>query len=266
MLEGIPTILVGIATWWILPDFPHTAKFLTEEERTLAVERLKLDNVDCEESHLSREELVGTLTDLKVWGYMLLYIGIATPLYGISFFLPTIIRNLGFSNLNAQLLSSPPYIVACLTTVILSFSSDRFRDRSLHIIITLCFSAASFLVLAFNRSTGTLYAFAILVAVGVFPAVPISLTWLANNMVGSTRGATATAMMISFGNIGGALGGQIYRTEDGPYYRFGHLVNCGFIVWAILMAIVLRIHLVRKNRQMEAMASEKSTNNFRYQL
>jgi len=54
--------------------------------------------------------------------------------------------------------------------------------------------------------------------------------------------ATATGMLISFGNIGGAIGVQLYWEEDAPYFIKGHLLNAGFLIMSVCIVIALRYH------------------------
>ncbi|KAI8835868.1 hypothetical protein BC829DRAFT_421856 [Chytridium lagenaria] len=132
-----------------------------------------------------------------------------------AFFLPTIIKLLGFTALNAQLLSAPPYVTACIVLVLVSFHSDWRMERSLHMVVWA-------------------------------PCVPLSLSWMINNQWGQTRAATATAMMISFGNLGGILGPQIYRPADALNgYKNGHIIMAMFVVWCIVWTLLLRYILMR---------------------
>ncbi|KAJ3107318.1 hypothetical protein HDU97_004457, partial [Phlyctochytrium planicorne] len=95
--EGIPSIIVGIAVLWILPNFPHTAKFLTPEEREFATDRLLEDGIDAKDHSFKWVEFKETVKDFQVWCYCFLYLGILVPAYGFAFFLPTIIQLLKFT-------------------------------------------------------------------------------------------------------------------------------------------------------------------------
>ena len=123
MLEGIPTILFGLLVYFILPNNPSEASFLDESERLLAVARLKEDNIDVEDRHFSKVQFFEVIKDKKLWALMVAYLGLLTPMYSICFFLPHLVRKMNFDVLQAQLLSSPPYILASIGTVAVAFYS-----------------------------------------------------------------------------------------------------------------------------------------------
>lgn len=114
-------------------DYPDTAKFLTQPERKEVVRRLTQDR-----SALSNEFKMkfvkDALKDWKIWVHMVITIGIYTPLYSISVFLPTIVKGLGYTNEMAQLMSVPPYAVACIFTLGGGFLADRQRKRGVYMI------------------------------------------------------------------------------------------------------------------------------------
>ena len=74
------------------------------------------------------------LTDWKIWIHMLITIGIFLPVYSVSIFLPTIIRSMGHTAERAQLMSVPPYVSACIATIIGGFMADRQRQRGIYVI------------------------------------------------------------------------------------------------------------------------------------
>ncbi|THG97071.1 hypothetical protein EW026_g4866 [Hermanssonia centrifuga] len=96
ILEGLITVLAGIASFWIIQDFPDTAKFLTEEERTFVIRRLQEDDqFSAAGEKLKLRYIWQSLLDWKTWIAMLLYMGTDMPLYAFSLFLPSIINQLG---------------------------------------------------------------------------------------------------------------------------------------------------------------------------
>ncbi|KAI8801780.1 major facilitator superfamily domain-containing protein [Cladochytrium replicatum] len=252
LIEGLPTILFGVATWWVLPDFPSTAKFLSERQRKIANERLRRENVDPDEVDFSWQQFTTTVSDVKVWIWMLLYLSQLIPLYSFSFFLPSIVRGLNFSSLNAQAMSSPPFLMACIASVASGFSSDYFKDRSSHVIAGLALGSISFWLLAFIRNTAAQYALTILCAMGIYPSVPPILSWVSNNVTGSTGAGVALAMVVGFGNIGGAIAGQVYKSSDAVnFYQTGHIVNGSLTIVGICLTIAQRMYLVHLNKKRE---------------
>lgn len=155
ILEGIVTVVVAISAFFLLYDFPETAGFLTQEERDFVVHRLKYQG----QAEAPRDEGTAQVAqaeefqwayvwqafrDWQIWVNLFVYWGIVCPLYGISLFLPTIIKNLGYTSSTAQLLTVPIYITASILAVIVAWSSDRLGKRSPFIIGALLFMAVGF--------------------------------------------------------------------------------------------------------------------------
>jgi cyanate permease len=114
-------------------DYPNSAKFLTTEERAEVVQRLE-DDRSALSDEFKMQFVWDAFRDWKIYAHMLITIGIYTPLYSISVFLPTIVRGLGFSNTTAQLMTVPPYVVACCFTIAGGFAADRHQQRGIYMI------------------------------------------------------------------------------------------------------------------------------------
>lgn len=134
-----------------------------------------------------------------------MYQGVLVPLYCFSLFSPTLVANLGYTAATAQLMSVPPYAVAAVVTIGAGFLSDRLQRRG---ILTLGFSTLGmigYLMLLVSTNTNVQYAGLFLAASGVYPLIPLIISWTANNSGGSTKKATATGIIISVGNAGGIV-------------------------------------------------------------
>lgn len=139
ILEGIATVLVAAMAFFFLHDFPETAKFLTEDERAFVVHRLKYQGQVGQAQVAQAEEFEWkyvrqAFTDWQVWVNIFVYWSIVCPLYGISLFLPTIIKSLHYTSSTAQLMTVPIYVVAAILAVISAYFSDRVGKRSPFII------------------------------------------------------------------------------------------------------------------------------------
>jgi hypothetical protein len=140
IVEAIPTIIFGTLSFWVLPDTPQTVRgWLTPQEKQVAIQRAKQSG-NTDEKSFDKDQFFAALVDYKIWlsgipsskviigivvkdiySYyyvVVIYIGLNVALASFAIFLPTIIRDMGFSSLNAQLLSIPPYVfAACLVFV-----------------------------------------------------------------------------------------------------------------------------------------------------
>jgi hypothetical protein len=169
ILEGIATVLVAVLAYFCLYDFPETASFLTEEERAFVVYRLKYQGNTKGSTHpqvaqtdeFKWEYVKAAFADWQVWVNIWVYWGIVCPLYGISLFLPTIIRELGYTSSTAQLLTVPIYITAAIIAIVTAYFSDKVGKRSPFIGFYLCVMAVGFIMCISaspTKTPGVIYA------------------------------------------------------------------------------------------------------------
>lgn len=108
--EGLATVLIGIASYWLVHDFPDDAKFLSDDDRMRVLRRLKADGqASAEHEDFKMSYFWSSVKDWKTWAFAVVYMGCDGSLYAFSLFLPTIIKELGYSSTRANLLSVPPY-------------------------------------------------------------------------------------------------------------------------------------------------------------
>src|SRR4051812_40772309 len=140
-------------------DFPDNAKFLSDEDRARVIRRLKDDKQSSAEHEKFEMTYVWTsLKDWKTWTSAVIYMGCDGALYAFSLFLPTIIKELGYSSTRAQLLSVPPYAAACLLTIFIGWLADRTKQRGLCNIFVSWFGIVGFSMLLGCKSAGARYA------------------------------------------------------------------------------------------------------------
>jgi len=272
ILEGILTVIVAIAAYFTLYDFPETAGFLTEEERAFVVYRLKYQDfkneVDNGSVRVAQDDtfqwkfVKAAFLDWQIWTNIWVYWGIVCPLYGISLFLPTIIRGLGYQSSTAQLLTVPIYITASVLAVAVAWYSDRKGKRYPFILICLCIMAVGFIMCVSSSTPGVIYAGVFIAACALYPAFPGNITWLSNNLAGSTKRATGQAIQIAVGNLAGAMASNFYRAEDAPRYVLGHALELGFIGAGILALLVLVFNYKRINKKRERQMAEGAHNGY----
>jgi hypothetical protein len=118
-----------------MQDYPGSArtKFLTPVEKDEVVRRLEQDRSFLADEY-DIKYLMHAIRDWKIWVHMFITIGIYTPLYSVSLFLPTIVKTLGYTNNESQLMSVPPYVVACFFCIAANWAADKQGQRGLYMI------------------------------------------------------------------------------------------------------------------------------------
>ncbi|KAF4574635.1 hypothetical protein EYR36_005983 [Pleurotus pulmonarius] len=234
ILEGIATVILSIVSAVFLPANLESAKFLTEEERTFATRRFRMDEsmisadtIPVERSTHEKEDTIQTLesspkevfnthqaeefewrevmrgvTDIQTWCTGLAYFGLIVSLYSYSLFLPTIVAGLGYSGGQAQLHTVPPYVPAVVLTVIVAIMSDKLKWRGPFILICLPLAIIGYIVAITAQTNTGRYAAVFLMAAGVYPSAPCILSILPNNSSGHYKKATTTALQLAIANTG----------------------------------------------------------------
>jgi D-galactonate transporter len=204
VLEGIPSILMGLATLAVVADSPAQAGWLSPEEKALVAADLAADR---REAGDRTHGFGDALRNPRVWLLTVIYFCLvsANPTFG--FWGPTIISGMGVeSNTTIGLLSAVPYIAAMIAVVVVGRSSDRRLERRYHCALS-CLAAAVGLVLIARFVTTPAIAFAALV-VGVSGVLSaFSPFWqMPTTMLAGTAAAGGIALINSIGNLSGWLG------------------------------------------------------------
>ncbi|KAJ1982883.1 hypothetical protein H4R35_000009 [Dimargaris xerosporica] len=257
ILEGIPSVLLGVVTWFYIPNSPSEASWLSPRERRYAVTRMAQDYTDVEDDRFQWSQFKSAIFDYKVPFYMIMFLGFLNPLYAMSLFQPSVIRDLGFSSWQAQLLTIPPSVINAVITVLMSWHSTRSRERAYHVALPAVVGATGYVLIAFLTGGTARYAVICTLLSMYNASLPPTLGWLTNNLVGSTKAATATAIVVAFGNLSGFISGQFYRPDEAPRYVRSHMINMGFLLAVAISAITLRFLLQRDNRRIDRLMAQK---------
>ncbi|GAA5943177.1 uncharacterized protein JCM15063_005226 [Sporobolomyces koalae] len=251
IIEGLMTFVVACAAPFLMTDFPEQSKFLTPREKTFVVARLRKDQGAAGEAGFAWSHIASACKDYRVWMYMLIYIGVAEPLYSLALFVPTIISGLGkFSRAESQLLSTPPYFLAFFITLASAFYSDRKKLRGPFNVFWMTIVVIGYaILLSINplKKPGVAYFALFLCVGGVAPSIACTISWLTVNIGPSYKRAMASGMMFTLGNSGGIVSSLVYFAVDKPRYLRGHGVGLGFAAMAVILSLVLHLDYKRDN-------------------
>lgn len=199
---------------------------------------------------------------------MFITIGVYTGLYSFSLFLPTIVKDLGYTEpKRAQLMTVPPYVVACFFCVSAGWLADKLRTRGVFMIgfqltayvivrhplalISGCAnkkqSMVGSIMLIASNSHAVKYAGCFFLATGIYPNVPQGVAWNGNNIGGSLKRGVGIAMHVGFGNLGGTISGYLFLSRDGPRYLRGHSTLLAFQFMACCLTIFMTLYLRKEN-------------------
>ncbi|KHO02091.1 Major facilitator superfamily domain, general substrate transporter [Metarhizium album ARSEF 1941] len=254
IIEGIPSVALGVVTYFALPNDAETAWFLGRAERALMELRRRREygGVDAG-GGIEKRDVLRAVTDPKAWGFYVAQFGVDTMLYGFSTFLPTIIQALGtWTTAQVQLLTIPCYFLGAAVYMGTAFLSDRVQMRGLFCVVFGSVSVVGYGILLADVPTSVRYFACFLVAAGLYVVVGLPLAWLPNNSPRYGKRATSTALQLTFGNTAGVMSAFIYPKSDAPRYTRGHAVCLSMVAMGTAMYGFLWYWYWRQNRRRKA--------------
>ncbi|KAL3460522.1 major facilitator superfamily domain-containing protein [Aspergillus heterothallicus] len=251
IIEGAPSCASAVLVWFILPDYPETASWLSEEEKAMAARRLELEGSQGAAKAMTWEDAKEVLCDWRLYAHYLVYFGISAPFSSLSLFTPAITSGLGYTSLNAQLMTVPPWAVAYVVTTVVAWSADHFNSRGLHSAAFSFIGAMGFLASAVLPADAYLHRYGCLIVAtsGSFACIPPLLGWLSSNIRSTAGTGLAIALNVSFGAPGQIVGVWIYKSNEASRgYPTGHWTNAALLLLVTVGCILLRLYYGWMNR------------------
>jgi len=205
LAEGIPSVLVGFWVIYYLNSSIEDAKWLSADEKALLA-----NNLLAEDQHKTEHKLRDAFTSGKVWMLCAIYFTLMIGLYGIAFWLPTIVKAFGIKGyLRVGLITAIPYGVAVLGMILLSHHSDKTGERRLHYVVNVTAGAVGLILSGLFASQPVLaIIFLSIGTLGVIGSMP--LFWpLPSAFLAGTAAAAGIGLVNSVGNLGGYFGPNI---------------------------------------------------------
>ena len=218
IIEGIPTVILGISIWWWFADSVETAHYLTPREKELISLRRRLQIGHTKSSdQMHKADVYEGFRDWKIWLFCVGQFGGDMILYGFSTFLPTIIKTLGdWSVAEVQALTIPCYGLGAISYLVVAYFSDRTQKRAIFTVVFAVICAAGYAILVSPAPGGVRYFGCFLVATGLYVIVGLPLAWLPSNNPRYGKRTTATGLQLTIGNSAGIAA---------PFVSLAHKIN-----------------------------------------
>jgi len=252
LVEGLPTLAMVPIAYFFLPDSPDKMRNLTAEEKMVAKARGVRQAGTAERvGGVNIREVFATFLDLKAWFTALMYFSVNVSFASLPVFLPTILKEMGFTAVRAQGLTAPPFFLSFLITIGSTYIADKTQQRGLMLIFLSVVGGIGYVMLATCKTVGARYAGVFLAAGGVFPTIANILPWVTNNQGSDSRRGAGIVILNIIGQCGPVLGTRLYPTNEGPFYVKGQAVCAGFMFFTTLLVIGLRGLLWWENSKMD---------------
>jgi MFS transporter, ACS family, tartrate transporter len=200
VIEGVPSVLLGIVTWFYLTDRPEHATWLTAEQKAWLAAKLKAETAAKQAaSHLT---LGQALASPKVIMLSLIYFCFVAALYGMQFWLPQIVKAFGLTNAQTGFVTAIPYLFGTVAMIIWARHSDATRERVMHVGLPFILTAVALAVSSYIADPAMTMVVLSVAAIGIFSIFGVFWT-LPTAWLSGTAAAGAIALINSIGNLAG---------------------------------------------------------------
>jgi D-galactonate transporter len=250
IMEGLPSVLVGIGVLVYLTDFPHQARWLQQDEIAW------LEGVQATEKRnkekIEQLSLRQSLTDPRILLCALIYFCLNAASYGVAFFLPTIIKNFGVSDTQTGLLAALPFVFGAIGMVLLGRHSDRTMERKGHVAVALLMATFGIGLSGLVSSPVVVMALLCFAQIGV-SAVPPMFWPLPASLLTGASAAAGIAAINSLGNLSGFAGPYAmgYLKDLTGNFTAGLLLLAGCSLLGAIVVMLLRIDVRREQMSAE---------------
>ncbi|KAL4962375.1 major facilitator superfamily domain-containing protein [Aspergillus stella-maris] len=231
IVEGVITIVLAVVVFFCLPDFPATTKWLSSKEKAFLQARLPHNSPRAAEKNFVLKEVVKTFLDRRLWLFTLSWACMTSGSSGVKFFQPTIIANMGFSDIaTAQILNIPMSALTIIFIIIGGYTSARGTvplpvfPITCTVVVIACYSV----LVAYPNDIGVYIAMMIGNAASV-TWFPMMWSWRSQTVNGATGSAFAIGFVNSYGQVGDAVGPQMFKDEYEPRYQLPFGLSMGLV-------------------------------------
>jgi MFS family permease len=254
-IEGIITCGLSLLAFFTLTDRPATARWLTQEEKDLAIARVKSERIGTTEvlDKLDVPKILRGIFSPVTISTAFIFLLDNITVQGLAFFAPTIVKTIYPHNsvVSQQLHTVPPYVVGAFFTVLFPFLSWRFDRRNIFFIMSAPLMMCGYIMFLASKNPHVRYGATFLIASGAFAFGALCNAQSAANVVSDTARSSAIGTTVMFGNIGGLISTWSFLPFDGPNYHIGNGLNLATSSTTLLVSILLLLWMIANNKQRE---------------
>ncbi|EXJ78930.1 hypothetical protein A1O3_08430 [Capronia epimyces CBS 606.96] len=251
-IEGAMTLLLVPVFFFLFPTTPTTAWFLTAEEKAMMNARYEADKSWGHDEAFSWQECFKAFVDPKWYAFWVYQFSVDISLYGLTTFLPAIVKGLGYTSIHANLMTVPIYMCALVFFLVLAYFSDRVGVRWPFLAGPLLCLIVGYAILISVENLKVRFFACFIAALGIYPTTGLSIMWLQDNVARHYKRATMVGFTLTLANTAGVAVGQIFTTQSGPRYIRGLSISLGLAVLALVVVLVLAASMTVVNRKRAA--------------
>lgn len=245
-------------SFFLLPNYPLTTRWLNDEQKQLAHNRIAADTTDRRENTSVWVGLREAVVDWRLWAFCLAY-NFHLSSTSFQYFLPTVVETLGFNTTVTLALTCPPYLLAAVMAVVVAWSSGRYNERTWHTTVCKAIVVVGFIISVATLNLGARM-FGIFLFVGFsFGINNVLLGWTSATL-GQTNEKRAVALAIcnTLGNLNSVYMPYLWPASHGPRYLPAFVASIAFSLGVVVIAWFMRVTLQRQNKKMREERPEAS--------
>jgi MFS family permease len=245
LATGLPAVIAGIVTFFYLDDTPEKAKFLTEDEKRWLQDRIASENSGMEDH---ADNGFKALTNPRVLLMSLCYVGLPLAAYGLSYWLPTIVKSFGVSNIANGFINIIPWVIVAVALYVVPSAADKSENKTPYIVIPAFTGALCLLLSALVTNPALQFAFLCIAAAGIFAGQPVFWS-LPSRFLKGAGAAAGIAAINSVGNLGGFVAQNVVpgiRDYTGSTIAPMFFLAACLAFAGILVIVVQRMFLTRQ--------------------
>ncbi|KAJ1323548.1 MFS transporter ACS family allantoate permease [Microdochium nivale] len=263
LIEGACSVLFSIFAYWYLPLSAAQAKFLNEEEKSLAFYRMQVDSSSVVQEEFNFRDAIQIFKLPSTYAFLLIEICLGVPIQSVALFMPQIIQRLGYSTIKTNLYTVAPNVGGAVMLLILAFSSDLLRIRFPFIMLGFALSFTGFIIYAAIPDVQAqlqlaYYACFMMVWGTSAPSVLLS-AWYNNNIAHEGRRVVLTSVGVPLANLMGLVSSNIFRERERPKYPTALITTACFGASGCVIAGLLGGFMMFDNSRRNRRAGTKTT-------
>lgn len=252
-IEGIITMCLALISFFTLTDRPETARWLSQDEKDLAIARVKSERIATTEvlDRIDKPRIMRGLLSPVTLVTAIIFLLTTVTVQGVSFFAPTIVRTIypKATVVTQQLYTVPPYVVGAVSCILFNFISSKIDRRNILMIICLPFVMIGYIIFLATTNSNARYGATFIIAFGIFTFGALLNAQLSGNVVSDTARSAAIGIGVCFCNIGGLISTWAFLPFDGPNYPIGNGLNLATSASSFLIAIGLEFWMNYDNNR-----------------
>ncbi|KAL4862827.1 hypothetical protein BDV12DRAFT_202688 [Aspergillus spectabilis] len=219
VIFGLVTFLWGILMLFRLPDSPENASFLTEEERVIALARLKSNKAGYKSNRINRDQIIEAFVDPKTYLLAVYILANNIPNGGFTTFSGLILQGFGYNTFHTLLLGIPGGVVVFILVLSSSIIASKVRNSRLIVSVVMTVLSVIGTALVYSTSANASRYIGLILMAAYSAAMPVSMAMISSNIGGFTKRSTVNAIFFIMYCVGNVIGPQLFFESEAPRYQ-----------------------------------------------